>query len=57
MPAVVDLNKCSGCGDCRQACPTGAIEIVDGKAKIDESTCADCGACVDVCPTGAISLP
>jgi Fe-S-cluster-containing hydrogenase component 2 len=57
MAAIVDLEKCEGCGNCKDACPTEAIEIVDGKAKIDESTCAECGACVDVCPTGAISLP
>ncbi len=57
MTAIVDLEKCNACGECKDACPTGAIELRDGKAFVDESTCADCGACVDVCPNEAISVP
>ncbi len=56
MPAVVDLEKCEGCGDCVDACPNEAIEIIDGKAKIDEEECIDCAACVDACPTEAITM-
>jgi len=56
MPAVVDLEKCEGCGDCVEACPTEAIEIVDDKAKIKEDECADCAVCVDECPKEAISV-
>lgn len=56
MPAVVDVEKCEGCGDCVDVCPTEAITIEDGKAVINEEDCADCGACEPVCPTEAITL-
>jgi len=55
MELKVDLDKCTGCGTCVFACPFGAIEIVDGKAKVYES-CVDCGACVDQCPEGALYI-
>ena len=56
MAVVVDLEKCTGCGNCEEACPTGAIKVVDGKAKVNEDDCVECGACVSECPTGALSL-
>jgi NAD-dependent dihydropyrimidine dehydrogenase PreA subunit len=56
MPAVVDTSKCKGHGECVEACPVGAITLVDGKAVIDEDACVECGSCVDACPEGAISL-
>ena len=55
MELKVDLEKCTGCGTCVFACPFGAIEVVDGKAKVYES-CVDCGACVDQCPEGALFI-
>ncbi len=55
MELKVDLEKCTGCGTCEFACPFGAIEMVDGKAKIFES-CVDCGACVDQCPEDALFI-
>ena len=55
MPTVVDLEKCEGCGDCVEACPTESIKIVDDKAEINADECADCGTCIDECPTKAIS--
>ncbi len=56
MPAKVDVEKCTGCGDCVSECPTEAIEMDNDKAVIDDEACVDCGACVDVCPNGAITL-
>jgi NAD-dependent dihydropyrimidine dehydrogenase PreA subunit len=56
MPAVVKFEKCEGCGDCVEACPTGAIEVKENKAVINLDDCSDCGACVDSCPTQAIDL-
>ena len=48
-------DKCVGCGVCVQACPFGAIKIVDGKAKISED-CRLCGICVSECPYQAIEI-
>jgi electron transfer flavoprotein alpha subunit/NAD-dependent dihydropyrimidine dehydrogenase PreA subunit len=55
MELTVDLEKCTGCGTCVFACPFGAIEVVDGKAKIYDS-CVDCGACVEQCPEDALFI-
>jgi len=55
MPAVVDEEKCVGCGACVDACPSEAITM-DEVAKIDPEACVDCGACVDECPSEAITL-
>jgi electron transfer flavoprotein alpha subunit len=54
MRTVVDLSKCTGCGDCLESCPYDAIEIIDEKAYINEY-CQDCTACLAACPEGAIS--
>jgi heterodisulfide reductase subunit A-like polyferredoxin len=56
MTAIVDTEKCSGCGECVSSCPLDAVSVQDSVAKVDESTCGDCGACIDVCPTEALSL-
>jgi NAD-dependent dihydropyrimidine dehydrogenase PreA subunit len=56
MSATVDTEKCSGCGECAEACPLDAIALKDNVAVVDEGTCGDCGACVDVCPTESISV-
>lgn len=49
----VDIEKCTGCGTCINACPFGAIELRDYKAFITEA-CTLCGACIDSCPEEAI---
>lgn len=57
MPAIVDPEKCTGCGSCVDICPTEAIHLNDdGKAVVDPDKCGDCGACVDECPSEAITL-
>ena len=45
-----------GCTHCMTACPTGAIRVRDGKAKIYENRCIDCGVCLTACPAKAISV-
>jgi ferredoxin len=45
----LDVNKCMGCTTCIKRCPTEAIRIVDGHARITESRCIDCGECIRVC--------
>jgi Fe-S-cluster-containing hydrogenase component 2 len=56
MAAVVDKEKCTGCGSCVEACPVDAIKVENDKAVIDNDECIDCGTCVDECPEEAISL-
>lgn len=51
----MDTEKCTGCGLCEQACPFGAIKIVDKLAIIGDE-CTLCGACVQVCNTEAITI-
>lgn len=56
MAAKVNVELCTGCGECAEVCPANAIQIQGGKAQVDADACVDCGVCVGVCPTGAISL-
>jgi len=56
MVAIVDAEKCDGCGTCVDGCATEAIAIVDDVAVIDEDECVDCEVCVDECPSGAITM-
>lgn len=52
----VDEVACVGCDDCVEACPAGAIALVDGLAHIDGTTCTECGSCAATCPQGAIVM-
>jgi len=53
----IDEELCNGCGRCVTPCVEGAIEIVDGKARVvDEVLCDGAGFCLSVCPTGALSI-
>ena len=53
----IDEEKCNGCGLCANACHEGAIDMVDGKAKlVRENFCDGFGDCLPACPTGAISF-
>ena len=45
---------CVGCTHCMSLCPTGAIRVEDGQARIDGRACVDCGMCLKSCPRGAI---
>ena len=53
----IDEAKCNGCGQCVTACAEGAIQIIDGKAKlISDTYCDGLGACLGHCPQDAITI-
>ncbi len=53
----IDEEKCDGCGNCVPSCAEGAIEIIDGKAKVvKDQYCDGLGACLGECPQDALRL-
>ncbi|MBF0450916.1 MAG: 4Fe-4S binding protein [Candidatus Magnetomorum sp.] len=53
----IDEERCNGCGQCVPSCAEGAIEIIDGKAKvIGDQFCDGLGACIGDCPQDALAI-
>jgi ferredoxin len=53
----IDEGKCDGCGLCVPACQEGALQIIDGKARlVSDVYCDGLGACLGDCPRGAITI-
>lgn len=53
----IDESKCNGCGACIPNCPEGALQILDGKARlVSDLFCDGLGACLGHCPLGAITV-
>ena len=55
MGIQIDLDKCTGCGDCVPVCPFGLLEIMDDKVQLKEG-CTLCGACQEACDYEAILI-
>ena len=47
---TLEKDLCKGCTNCLKRCPTEAIRVRNGKAKIIKERCIDCGECIKVCP-------
>lgn len=53
----IDETKCDGCGSCVTGCHEGALQVIDGKARlISDLLCDGLGACIGECPRGAIKI-
>ncbi len=53
----IDEKKCNGCGNCIPNCPEGALQLIDGKARlVSDLYCDGLGACIGDCPQGAIEI-
>lgn len=54
---TIDENLCTGCGNCITGCHEGALQLIDGKARlISDLFCDGLGACIGTCPFGAIRI-
>ncbi len=54
--AVIDPEKCTGCGICQSHCRFSALIPCEGRFRVNEYACEGCGVCSYVCPSGAVTL-
>ena len=52
----IQEDVCTGCTHCIKACPTEALRVKGGKARLTAERCVDCGECMRVCPVNAIFI-
>ncbi|MHB0886293.1 MAG: DUF362 domain-containing protein [Bacillota bacterium] len=56
MSAKVIEKLCTGCRSCERHCPTGAITVTAGVARVDADLCTECETCVESCMQGAVTM-
>ena len=56
IATIIDENRCIGCGACVRVCPTEAIHLVDGIARVTGTESIHCGHCEAVCPEAAVKV-
>jgi len=54
---VIELSKCTGCGQCVEGCAFKALSLLDEKMVRDDEKCLNCNNCLYICPEGVFSLP
>lgn len=55
-PGFYQIHFCDQCGQCADACPVDAIELIDGIYRINEDECIACHACVEACPSSVMII-
>jgi uncharacterized Fe-S center protein len=54
---VIDISRCTGCGQCVEACAFRVMSLIQEKVARDEEKCMNCNNCLYTCPEGVFSLP
>jgi ferredoxin len=57
MIPLINVQECTGCGNCVEVCPPGALSLREEKARLREELCEECGFCAPECPVTAIRIP
>ena len=56
MALKIDIEMCSACGECVEACPSDALTLKNVDLTVDDDACSECGACESECQQGALRL-